>query len=74
MIGLRRAGGRDDAVVQHRLEAGQAGLRHVGRSGKIGERRAAVTANARILPSPHERDGRRQRREVHRHVAADAGR
>ena len=50
-IGLRRAGRRDDAVMQHRLEARQAASATVGRSGNTGERFGPVTASARTLPS-----------------------
>ena len=48
----RRAGRRDDAVVQHRLVARQAASATVGRSGNSAERLPPVTASARtLLPS-----------------------
>ena len=71
MIGLRRARRRDDAVVQHRLVAGQRRFRD---RRQVREDRRALGAGHRQRPHLallHQGDRGRQRAEIDRDMAAD---
>ena len=68
---LRRARRRDDAVVQHRLVAGQRRFRD---RRQVREDRRALGAGHRERPHLallHQRDRRRQRAEINPDMAAD---
>ena len=71
-IGRGRAGGRHDAVFAARPRSpGSAASATVGRSGKAAERLRAGDRERAHLAVAHDADRRRQRRHVHRDMAAE---